>query len=130
MAKIPKKTLVFTIVIFLFVFPTIHAQTNNSSSLIELPSQSNTKDQDLCAETVAPTSCPVKCFRTNPVCGVNGVTFWCGCADAACNGVKVASLGFCDVGSGSSVSLPGQALLLVHIVWLIVLAFSVIFGLF
>lgn len=79
---------------------------------------------------VAPSSCPVKCFRTDPVCGVDGVTYWCGCSEAACAGVQVAKMGFCEVGNGGSVPLSGQALLLVHIVWLIVLGFSVLFGLF
>ncbi|CAA6673698.1 unnamed protein product [Spirodela intermedia] len=73
---------------------------------------------------------PVRCFRPDPVCGVDGVTYWCGCADAACVGVRVAKLGFCEVGNGGSGLLSGQALLLVHIVWLIVLGFSVLFGLF
>ncbi|XP_057507267.1 uncharacterized protein LOC130790656 [Actinidia eriantha] len=84
---------------------------------------------DPCGEIAAPASCPIKCFRTNPVCGVNGVTYWCGCADAACAGTRVAKLGFCEVGNGGSGSLSGQAFLLVHIVWLILLGFSVVFGL-
>ncbi|RDX58465.1 hypothetical protein CR513_62219, partial [Mucuna pruriens] len=78
----------------------------------------------------APSWCPVQCFRADPVCGVDGVTYWCGCSEAACAGAQVAKLGFCEVGSGGSVPLSGQALLLVHIVWLIVLGFSVFFGLF
>uniref|UniRef100_A0A5B7CBW9 Serine-type endopeptidase inhibitor n=1 Tax=Davidia involucrata TaxID=16924 RepID=A0A5B7CBW9_DAVIN len=85
-------------------------------------------DGDICARTVAP-SCPVNCFRTNPVCGVDGVTYWCGCADALCAGTRVAKLGFCEVGNGGSGPVSGQALLLVHIVWLILLGFSVLFGL-
>ncbi|KAK8503854.1 hypothetical protein V6N13_021636 [Hibiscus sabdariffa] len=75
-------------------------------------------------------SCPVNCFRTDPVCGDDGVTYWCGCADAHCSGAKVAKIGFCNVGNnGGTGSFPGQALLLLHIVWLIVLGFSVFFGL-
>ncbi|GMJ10919.1 Kazal-type Proteinase Inhibitor 2 [Hibiscus trionum] len=75
-------------------------------------------------------SCPVSCFRTDPVCGDDGVTYWCGCADAHCSGAKVAKIGFCNVGNnGGTGSFPGQALLLLHIVWLIVLGFSVFFGL-
>ncbi|KAK4277669.1 hypothetical protein QN277_015630 [Acacia crassicarpa] len=108
--------------------PMVRAQ-DDWSSLIQLPSESSNEAQNLCSGTV-PASCPVKCFRTDPVCGVDGVTYWCGCAEAACAGAKVARSGFCEVGSGSSASLPGQALLLVHIVWLIVLGFSVLFGLF
>ncbi|KAK1320761.1 hypothetical protein QJS10_CPA03g02091 [Acorus calamus] len=72
-------------------------------------------------------SCPIRCFRADPVCGVNGVTYWCGCPEAACNGVRVAKIGPCGVGNGGS---GGQAFLLVHIVWLILLGFSVLFGLF
>ncbi|XP_022140968.1 uncharacterized protein LOC111011494 [Momordica charantia] len=87
------------------------------------------RDVDLCPASM-PSSCPVKCFRTDPVCGVDGVTYWCGCADALCSGVKVASLGFCEVGNGGSAPIPGQALLLVHILWLIILGVSVLFGLF
>lgn len=72
-----------------------------------------------------PVNCPVSCFRTDPVCGVDGVTYWCGCADAVCAGAQVAKLGFCEVGDGVNGS---QALLLVHIVWLILLGFFVVFG--
>uniref|UniRef100_A0A2P2NM51 Serine-type endopeptidase inhibitor n=1 Tax=Rhizophora mucronata TaxID=61149 RepID=A0A2P2NM51_RHIMU len=86
---------------------------------------------DFCGKFAAPASCPVNCFRANPVCGVDGVTYWCGCPDATCHGTKVAKLGACEVGSSSgSSSLPGQALLLVHIVWLFLLGFSLLFGLF
>ncbi|KAE9608794.1 hypothetical protein Lal_00020317 [Lupinus albus] len=85
--------------------------------------------QNLCVGVAWPTSCPVKCFRADPVCGVNGVTYWCGCVEAACDGAKVAKVGFCEVGNGGSAPFSAQALLLVHILWLIVLGFSVIFGL-
>ncbi|CAN0889155.1 hypothetical protein LINGRAHAP2_LOCUS16035 [Linum grandiflorum] len=94
------------------------------------------ESSDVCGgggSSVAPaaSSCPINCFRADPVCGADGVTYWCGCADAACHGTKVAKLGACEVGSGgSSASLPGQALLLVHIVWLFLLGFSLLFGLF
>ncbi|KAB5569244.1 hypothetical protein DKX38_003037 [Salix brachista] len=83
---------------------------------------------DVCAGLKAPASCPVNCFRVDPVCGVDGVTYWCGCDDALCSGTRVAKLGACEVGSGGSSSLPGQALLLIHIVWLILLGFSLLFG--
>ncbi|CAL5323460.1 unnamed protein product [Camellia sinensis] len=96
------------------------------SSIIRLPVDDAGA---LCAGTAPPPSCPVKCFRTDPVCGVDGVTYWCGCADALCSGTRVAKLGFCEVGNGGSGSLSGQAFLLVHIVWLILLGFSVLFGL-
>ncbi|XP_058781404.1 uncharacterized protein LOC131655581 [Vicia villosa] len=95
--------------------------------VIRLPSEG----KNVCSDTVESSSwCPVKCFRTNPVCGVDGVTYWCGCAEAACAGVKVGKMGFCEVGNGGSDPLSAQAFLLLHIVWLIVLAFSVLFGLF
>ncbi|XP_022738552.1 uncharacterized protein LOC111291191 [Durio zibethinus] len=94
-------------------------------SAIRLPSEA-----DPCASSPRPNSCPVNCFRADPVCGDDGVTYWCGCADAHCAGAKVAKIGFCEVGNnGGNGSFPGQALLLVHIVWLIVLGFSVLFGL-
>ncbi|KAJ7295507.1 hypothetical protein O6H91_Y184400 [Diphasiastrum complanatum] len=76
--------------------------------------------------------CPVTCFRTDPVCGVNGVTFWCGAKDAECNGVEVSHVGYCRLGNGGALgkgSMAGQALLLVHMVWLILAGILVILGL-
>jgi hypothetical protein len=69
--------------------------------------------------------CPVRCFRPDPVCGVDGVTYWCGCPEAACAGARMAKRGFCDVGAPP---VSGQALLLVHIVWLFVLGAAVLLG--
>ncbi|KAM3700536.1 hypothetical protein ACB098_05G104200 [Castanea mollissima] len=126
----PQFSLLFFFIIVVVVvisIPTVRSEFD--SSTIRLHSEDAA---DLCGSGggggggPVPASCPVNCFRTDPVCGVDGVTYWCGCADALCAGVKVAKLGFCEVGNGG----PGQALLLVHIVWLIVLAFSVLFGLF
>ncbi|XP_041014980.1 uncharacterized protein LOC121257806 [Juglans microcarpa x Juglans regia] len=114
-------TLVFTIA----SFPTVGSE--HHSSAIRLPSED---DGNNCAGGSMPASCPIKCFRPDPVCGVDGVTYWCGCHEALCAGVKVAKFGFCEVGNGGPGPLSGQALLLVHIVWLIVLGFSVLFGLF
>ncbi|KAF8716792.1 hypothetical protein HU200_025885 [Digitaria exilis] len=71
--------------------------------------------------------CPVRCFRPDPVCGADGVTYWCGCPEAACAGARVARLGYCEVGAGSA-PVSGQALLLVHIVWLFVLGAAVLLG--
>ncbi|XP_062027847.1 uncharacterized protein LOC133743822 [Rosa rugosa] len=108
----------FTVFIILCSFPTVR-----SDPIIKMPT-------DACPGSSlsrSPAVCPVNCFRPDPVCGVDGVTYWCGCPDAQCAGVKVAKLGFCEVGSAGSAP---QALLLVHIVWLIVLGFSVLFGLF
>ncbi|GMY07683.1 hypothetical protein FCV25MIE_02922 [Fagus crenata] len=130
MPQFAKPTFSFLFIIITVLFtvssiPTVKSQYH--SSTIRLPSD----DSDLCAAGGSgPASCPVKCFRTDPVCGVDGVTYWCGCADALCAGVKVAKLGFCEVGNGGPGPLSGQAFLLVHIVWLIVLGFSVLFGLF
>ncbi|KAG0473210.1 hypothetical protein HPP92_014607 [Vanilla planifolia] len=73
-------------------------------------------------------SCPVNCFRPDPVCGENGVTYWCGCLEAACAGVRVVKHGYCEVGNSGSGLVSGQAFLLIHIVWLIILGFSVLCG--
>ncbi|WOL00166.1 hypothetical protein Cni_G08879 [Canna indica] len=88
-------------------------------------------DADLCGTRSdgGPASCPINCFRADPVCGANGVTYWCGCPEAACAGVRVAKKGPCQVGSGGSGLVSGQAFLLLHMVWLIVLGFSVLCGL-
>ncbi|CAI0470182.1 unnamed protein product [Linum tenue] len=54
---------------------------------------------NLCAGVAlkAPPSggCHINCFRADPVCGANGVTYGCGCPEAACNGVRVIKLGSC-----------------------------------
>ena len=71
--------------------------------------------------------CPVRCFRPDPVCGADGVTYWCGCPEATCAGARVARRGYCEVGAGSA-PVSGQALLLVHIVWLFVLGAAVLLG--
>ncbi|XP_043695813.1 uncharacterized protein LOC122646340 [Telopea speciosissima] len=115
----------FFTLLSLYLVP-IRSQSDSSSAL-RLPSETIV---DVCAATSQPSICPVNCFRTDPVCGVDGITYWCGCADALCAGTRVAKLGFCDVGNGGSGPVSGQALLLVHIVWLIVLGFSVLFGVF
>ncbi|KAF9667236.1 hypothetical protein SADUNF_Sadunf15G0001500 [Salix dunnii] len=104
--------------IALFSVPTARSDANP----IRLPALDRDDDDDACGEwrSRSPVStCPVKCFRPDPVCGVNGVTYWCGCDDARCAGTKVAKKGFCEVGNNGAAA---QALLLVHIVWLIVLA--------
>ena len=109
------------------VFPSSAKSESSPEDTILLPSD---RHDSICARASPAPACPVTCFRPDPVCGEDGVTYWCGCPDAACHGVHVAKLGFCNVGSGGNGLLSGQALLLVHIVWLIVLAFSVAFGLF
>ncbi|KAF4356591.1 hypothetical protein F8388_006335 [Cannabis sativa] len=125
---IPLVLLISTFLFCLASIPTVRSDPQFSSA-IRLPSDAT--HQDPCGQSLEkPASCPVTCFRTDSVCGVDGVTYWCGCAEARCNGVKVAKLGFCEVGNGGSAPLSAQALLLVHIVWLIVLGFSVLFGWF
>ncbi|XP_030934040.1 uncharacterized protein LOC115959682 [Quercus lobata] len=139
MPQFTKPTFSLLLIIIAVVFTVSSITTVRSeydSPIIRLPSEqaaAAADDDDLCTTNgpgPGPASCPVKCFRADPVCGVDGVTYWCGCADALCAGVKVAKLGFCEVGNGGPGPLSGQALLLVHIVWLIVLGFSVLFGLF
>ncbi|XP_074577750.1 uncharacterized protein LOC141834196 [Curcuma longa] len=75
-----------------------------------------------------PASCPIACFRPDPVCADDGTTYWCGCPEAACAGARVAKRGPCQVGNGGRGLVSGQAFLLLHIVWLIVLGFSVLCG--
>jgi len=99
-----------------------------SEIAIALPSEGNTRRLSVCSEKNESASCPVSCFRPDPVCGVDGITYWCGCTDAQCAGVDVAKIGFCEVGNGGSGLLSGEALLLVHIVWLILLGFIVLIG--
>ncbi|KAG6422528.1 hypothetical protein SASPL_119102 [Salvia splendens] len=94
-------------------------------SILKLPSDH--PETDLCPLNSEPDACPVKCFRPDPVCGVDGVTYWCGCAEAHCAGARVKKSGYCEVGNGGS-GPAGQALLLVHIIWLILLGIFVLFG--
>lgn len=114
--------LLFAVVYFPF---TVRSDEMN---VLLLPSDQG--NQDICpAPPSPPEFCPVNCFRPDPVCGVNGVTYWCGCPDAQCAGVRVAKTGMCEVGNGGSGPVSGQALLLVHIVWLVLLGFVGLFGL-
>ncbi|KAI5063674.1 hypothetical protein GOP47_0022221, partial [Adiantum capillus-veneris] len=73
--------------------------------------------------------CPVACFRPDPVCGEDGVTYWCGCRDARCAGIAVSHVGFCKIHSSAPAEKGSQALLLVHALWLALLGFSCLFGL-
>ncbi|KAF9669158.1 hypothetical protein SADUNF_Sadunf14G0078900 [Salix dunnii] len=118
------------IAIFLFglCFPIARSEPDAAILIQEVTSKDG--KGEVCAGLKATDSCPINCFRADPVCGVDGVTYWCGCADAMCSGTRVAKLGACEVGSGGSASLPGQALLLIHIVWLILIGFSLLFGFF
>jgi hypothetical protein len=77
----------------------------------------------------ASLSCPARCFRLNPVCGVDGQTYWCGPVDAECSGVAVDYAGFCEsVSKGSVGGKALESLLLVHMVWLILTAVFLLFG--
>uniref|UniRef100_A0A7C9DZL8 Kazal-like domain-containing protein n=1 Tax=Opuntia streptacantha TaxID=393608 RepID=A0A7C9DZL8_OPUST len=127
MARLPlPSSLIFALIVLSFS-TTVQSEVDSSSSVLGLPSDG--AGADLCLDPVGSAlSCPVKCFRPDPVCGEDGVTYWCGCADAYCAGTRVVKLGHCGVGNGGSGPLSGQALLLVHIVWLIVLGFSVLCG--
>ncbi|GLJ29827.1 hypothetical protein SUGI_0588990 [Cryptomeria japonica] len=119
------------VVILVFsLFLTSAVAIENENTVIALPISENAKKTTACNEKSSDSvTCPVSCFRADPVCGINGITYWCGCAEAQCAGVEVAKIGFCEVGNGGSGLLSGQALLLVHIVWLILLGFSVLIGL-
>ncbi|KAK2654480.1 hypothetical protein Ddye_014336 [Dipteronia dyeriana] len=99
--------------------------------IFNLSFQSDSTGTNVCGASDHPAYCPVKCFRADPVCGDDGVTYWCGCGEAWCAGANVANMGFCEVRkNGGAASLSAQVLLLVHIVWLIIVGFSVLFGLF
>ncbi|AQK99832.1 hypothetical protein Zm00014a_024289 [Zea mays] len=110
------------------------AQTLASSAPVPAAASASTESGDPCAAAVADGEadvplCPVRCFRPDPVCGADGVTYWCGCPEATCAGARVARRGYCEVGAGSgSAPVSGQALLLVHIVWLFVLGAAVLLG--
>ncbi|KAH9317805.1 hypothetical protein KI387_019574 [Taxus chinensis] len=97
--------------ILFLIIPSAFAIGNED--IIALPSE-----QKACSKNYESVSCPITCFRADPVCGVNGITYRCGCAKAHCAGVEVAKTGFCLVGNnGESDLLSGQAFLLVHFVW-------------
>ncbi|KAI0499890.1 hypothetical protein KFK09_018098 [Dendrobium nobile] len=116
----PAAVRAFFIALFLFFATSIH----HSNAKLEAT------DNDPCpALSDGSRSCPINCFRPDPVCGENGVTYWCGCPEAACAGVRVAKSGYCEVGNSGNGLLSGQAFLLIHIVWLIILGFSVLCGL-
>ncbi|KAL8234171.1 hypothetical protein R6Q59_020271 [Mikania micrantha] len=123
--KLPSRTLFVIITIAITVTA---SPTSVDLDLLRLPSD-DPVSSSLCPISVNPGSCPVKCFRTDPVCGVDNITYWCGCPEALCAGVSVAKVGFCDFENGGSGQVSGQALLLVHIVWLILLGFFVLLGL-
>ncbi|KAL8519655.1 hypothetical protein ACS0TY_010552 [Phlomoides rotata] len=118
----PSLFFILTVLFTTLLPPTVRSDPN----FLELPSDQ--QENSLCPLNSKPDTCPVKCFRPDPVCGVDGVTYWCGCAEAHCAGARVKKLGFCEVGNGGS-GPAGQAFLLVHIIWLILLGVFVLFGL-
>lgn len=126
----PFHLLLFSLLYSFISFPV--AVRGDDVNPLRLPSEQD--NQEICPLTPRLVtdhhySCPVKCFRPDPVCGVDGKTYWCGCADAGCAGVRVVKLGFCEVGNGGSAPVSGQVLLLLHIVWLILLGIFGLFGL-
>uniref|UniRef100_A0A0E0FUR7 Kazal-like domain-containing protein n=1 Tax=Oryza nivara TaxID=4536 RepID=A0A0E0FUR7_ORYNI len=117
------------LILFLASLSLLFAQTLASSSAA---ASAEAEVSDPCAAPVSDGGseaqlCPVRCFRPDPVCGADGVTYWCGCPEAACAGARVVRRGYCEVGAGSA-PVSGQALLLVHIVWLFVLGAAVLLG--
>jgi len=44
-------------------------------------------------------NCNIQCFRYDPVCGINGVTYTCGEAEANCHKIEVAYKGECSTTS-------------------------------
>ncbi|CAA0817121.1 serine protease inhibitor- Kazal-type family protein [Striga hermonthica] len=118
----PPAIFILVVLVTTLLPPTVRSNPNP----IKLPSDQ--AENDICPLNSKPDVCPVKCFRPDPVCGVDGVTYWCGCTEAHCAGARVKKLGFCEVGNGGS-GTAGQALLLVHIIWLILLGVFALFGL-
>ncbi|MCD7461374.1 hypothetical protein HAX54_046001 [Datura stramonium] len=84
-------------VVFLLFAVVYFPFTVRSDEIIPLLLPSDQSNQDICPTTSSPTeSCTINCFRPDPVCGVNGVTYWCGCPDAQCAGVRVVKSGICE----------------------------------
>ncbi|KAG9133947.1 hypothetical protein Leryth_004657 [Lithospermum erythrorhizon] len=93
---------------FLIIITLLISTVRSDHNPIKLPSDQ--QNSDLCNHIGVDetrNSCPVKCFRPDPVCGVDGVTYWCGCADAHCSGTRVQKMGFCEVGNGGSGPVSG-----------------------
>ncbi|XP_020988746.1 uncharacterized protein LOC107470188 isoform X3 [Arachis duranensis] len=102
--KILSPVAMITVLALLCLVTMVLADGKSSTPYLRLSSDDASERQNLCPNAASssspPASCPVKCFRTDPVCGVDGVTYWCGCAEAECAGAKVAKMGFCEVGNG------------------------------
>lgn len=95
--------LVFAIVLISSASTLISALELSLSNRLPSDNSSN-----LYGQLSRPSFCPVNCFRTNPVGGADGMTYWYGCTDAQCAGIPVISSASC------------------HIVWLTVLGISVL----
>ncbi|KAH7420765.1 hypothetical protein KP509_13G021300 [Ceratopteris richardii] len=112
---------------------TAFKQSQISVETGQAPKKSGTQSSSECMDgddgEALQELCPVTCFRPDPVCGSDGVTYWCGCKDARCAGVKVSHVGFCKIRSSASTEKGSQALLLLHTIWLALLGFSCLFGL-
>lgn len=119
-----RSTTILSIIFFIFLSTaSVISESLSTDGIDDVCKTSDSGDE---IQTTS-SSCNIRCFRADPVCGVNGVTYWCGCPEAACKGVRVVKRGHCEVGNGGS---SGQALLLVHIVWMIVVGILVVFGFF
>ncbi|CAI5505139.1 unnamed protein product [Closterium sp. Naga37s-1] len=79
----------------------------------------------------SPVKCSSTCLRPNPVCAVNGVTYWCGAQEAHCAGAEVAYEGTCAPESGTPGLSPRtwEGLVLAHQLWILVAAATVLAGL-
>ncbi|GAA0176302.1 protease inhibitor [Lithospermum erythrorhizon] len=125
MARFKKGQFPYVITFILLISSCLPSTVRSDHNHVRSLSESDYSD--ICSTGVedSSASCPINCFRADPVCGANGVTYWCGCPDAHCAGTRVVKTGACQVGNGGS----GQALLLVHIIWPILIGIFVLFGL-
>ncbi|GAB4826060.1 hypothetical protein Ancab_008931 [Ancistrocladus abbreviatus] len=114
MSSFSSSTLNFSLFFLLLILsPTVKSEYDSSSLRLPSDDGSDARDSDVCpGNSAQPGSCPVKCFRPDPVCGEDGITYWCGCADAHCAGTRVEKAGFCEVGNGGSGPLSEVELVL------------------
>nr|VDD09159.1 unnamed protein product [Brassica oleracea] len=75
--------------------------------LIGLQAADGQAGGDICGGVPNPFACPINCVQEDLVCGANGVTYSCGCEDAACNGARVVKRGACDASNAGSDSVRG-----------------------
>ena len=67
----------------------------NESEYCDFCATSSCPMCDDCIAACVP-SCDIFCIVPDPVCGIDGNTYYCGVADAACHGVEVAYPGECS----------------------------------